>query len=209
MRDGGGFGRERYLIDRASLMVAGAVPPTRRTLHGGHRSPVQPVSIAGVDRSTLNVLLPVPQSPRMILAPPPVRWLGQPPSTDVIEYLQESLILKKRLGGRRLCFTDAKRRLARKANALRRRLLSALDTLVTPDALMRWYRELIAIEWNYNCRRGLGRPAAYRRFESIWQEAATLEELRPLAALPPARDPWWRRIGIEVSKSRVTRDCDA
>jgi transmembrane sensor len=35
--------------------------------------------------------------------------------------------------------------------------------------------------------------AAYRRFESIWQEAATLVELKPLAALPPARDPWWRR----------------
>ena len=36
--------------------------------------------------------------------------------------------------------------------------------------------------------------AAYRRFESIWQDAATLEELKPLAALPPARDPWWRRV---------------
>jgi transmembrane sensor len=36
--------------------------------------------------------------------------------------------------------------------------------------------------------------AAYRRFESIWQDAATLEELRPLAALPPARDAGWRRL---------------
>jgi len=39
-----------------------------------------------------------------------------------------------------------------------------------------------------NLRRGVrrirGTPAAYRRFESIWQEAATLEELQPLAALP-------------------------
>lgn len=36
--------------------------------------------------------------------------------------------------------------------------------------------------------------AAYRRFESIWHEAASLEELKPLAMLPPAQDPWWRRL---------------
>jgi transmembrane sensor len=36
--------------------------------------------------------------------------------------------------------------------------------------------------------------AAYRRFESIWQDAATLADLKPLAALSPARDPWWRRV---------------
>ena len=41
--------------------------------------------------------------------------------------------------------------------------------------------------------------AAYRRFESIWQEAATLEELKPLAALPPARDPWWRRARASLA----------
>src|SRR3984957_7046221 len=40
--------------------------------------------------------------------------------------------------------------------------------------------------------------AAYRRFESIWQEAATLEELKPLAALPRARDPWWRRVSVSL-----------
>lgn len=40
--------------------------------------------------------------------------------------------------------------------------------------------------------------AAYRRFESIWEDAATLEELKPLAALPPARDPWWRRVWVSV-----------
>jgi len=42
------------------------------------------------------------------------------------------------------------------------------------------------------------RAAAYRRFESIWQEAATLEELKPLAALPAARDPWWRRVRVSL-----------
>ena len=79
---------------------------------------------------------------------------------DLIEYLQEeNRVLKERLGGRRLRFTDAERcRLARKAQALGRKVLNELETLVTPDTLMRWYRELVASKWNYSHRRGPGRP---------------------------------------------------
>jgi putative transposase len=79
---------------------------------------------------------------------------------DVIEYLQEeNRVLKERLGGRRLRFTDAeRRRLARKAQALGRKVLNELETLVTPDTLLRWYRELVASKWNYSHRRGPGRP---------------------------------------------------
>lgn len=48
----------------------------------------------------------------------------------VIEYLQEeNRVLKERLGGRRLRFTDAERhRLARKAQALGRKVLNELET---------------------------------------------------------------------------------
>jgi putative transposase len=79
---------------------------------------------------------------------------------DVIEYLQEeNRVLKERLGGRRIRFTDAeRRRLARKALLLGRRVLKELETLVRPDTLLRWYRELIALKWNYSYRRGPGRP---------------------------------------------------
>jgi putative transposase len=79
---------------------------------------------------------------------------------DVIEYLQEeNRVLKERMGGRRLRFTDAeRRRLARKAQALGRKVLNELETLVTPDTLLRWYRELVASKWNYSHRRGPGRP---------------------------------------------------
>src|SRR5260370_22827680 len=79
---------------------------------------------------------------------------------DVIEYLQEeNRVLKERLGGRRLRFTDAeRRRLARKAQALGRKVLNELETLVTPDTLLRWYRELVTSKWNYSHRRGPGRP---------------------------------------------------
>jgi transposase InsO family protein len=79
---------------------------------------------------------------------------------DVIEYLQEeNRVLKERLGGRRIRFTDAERcRLARKAHALGRKVLNELHTLVTPDTLLRWHREMIACKWNYSHRRGAGRP---------------------------------------------------
>jgi putative transposase len=79
---------------------------------------------------------------------------------DVIEYLQEeNRVLKERMGGRRIHFTDAeRRRLARKAQALGRKVLNELETLVTPDTLLRWFRELVASKWNYSHRRGPGRP---------------------------------------------------
>jgi hypothetical protein len=56
---------------------------------------------------------------------------------DVIDYLrEENRVLKERLGGRRIRFTDAERRgLARKAYALGRKALDELETLVTPDTL--------------------------------------------------------------------------
>jgi putative transposase len=86
-------------------------------------------------------------------------WLNRH-QLDVIEYLQEeNRVLKARLGGKHLRFTDAERcRLARKAHALGRKLLSELDTLVTPDTLLRWYRHLIARKWTYSRRPGPGRP---------------------------------------------------
>jgi putative transposase len=79
---------------------------------------------------------------------------------DVIAYLQEeNRVFKERLGGRRIRFTDAeRRRLARKAHALGRKVLNELETLVTPDTLLRWHRELVASKWNYSQRRGPGRP---------------------------------------------------
>jgi hypothetical protein len=78
---------------------------------------------------------------------------------DVIEYLQEeNRVVKARLGGKQLRFTDAERgRLTRKAHALGRKLLSELDTLVTPNTLSRWYRHLIARQWTNSRRPGPGR----------------------------------------------------
>lgn len=65
---------------------------------------------------------------------------------DVIAYLlEENRILREHVGDRRLPFTDAqRRRLATKARKLSRKTLAGMGPIVTPDTLLRWYRNLVA-----------------------------------------------------------------
>jgi hypothetical protein len=81
-----------------------------------------------------------------------------------IEYLKaENGLLRERLKGRRLRFTDAQRALlARKAQAVGRKALLELGTIVTPDTLLRWHRQLIARKFDFSHRRPPGRPATMR-----------------------------------------------
>ena len=71
----------------------------------------------------------------------------------VIEFLQaENRLLKERLRGKRIRFTDAERALlARNAKAVGRKALLKLDTIVSPDTLLRWHRRLVAQKWNFAC----------------------------------------------------------
>src|SRR3977135_2532459 len=87
----------------------------------------------------------------------------------VIEFLQtENRLLKDRLRGRRIRFTDAEwALLARKAKALGRKALLELDTIVSPDTLLRWHRRLVAQKWNFADRRGVGRPGTMRHISEL------------------------------------------
>ena len=73
----------------------------------------------------------------------------------VTEYLlAENAVLRQQLRGRRLRFTDAqRRRLATPAKKLGRKVLRQLDTLVTPDTLLRWYRRLVARKYDSSAQR--------------------------------------------------------
>src|SRR5438128_1923072 len=77
-----------------------------------------------------------------------------------IDYLKaENRMLRERLGGGRIIFTDAERRqLAEKARVLGRMALRELGTIVTPDTLLRWHREPVARKWTFVERRRPGRP---------------------------------------------------
>jgi transposase len=87
----------------------------------------------------------------------------------VIEFLQaENRLLKERLSGKRIRFTEAERALlARKAKAVGRKALLQLDTLVSPDTLMRWHRRLVAQKWDFSKRRGPGRPGIMREISRL------------------------------------------
>jgi putative transposase len=87
----------------------------------------------------------------------------------VIEFLQaENRLLKERLSGKRIRFTDAERALlARKAKAVGRKALLQFDTLVSPDTLMRWHRRLVAQKWDFSKRRGPGRPGLMREISQL------------------------------------------
>ena len=87
----------------------------------------------------------------------------------VIEFLQaENRLLKDRLRGRRIRFTDAERALlARKAKAVGRKALFELETIVSPDTLLRWHRRLVAQKWNFAERRGVGRPGIMRHISEL------------------------------------------
>jgi hypothetical protein len=86
----------------------------------------------------------------------------------VIEFLQaENRMLKDRLRGKRIRFTDAERALlAGKEKAGGRRALLELDTIVSADTLMRWHRHLVAEKWNFSKRRSPGRHGIMREISS-------------------------------------------
>jgi|GEM_PF-2109850 len=83
----------------------------------------------------------------------------------VIEYLQaENQSLREQLGKKRIRWTDAqRRRLAEKAKAIGRSALRQLGTVVTPDTLLRWYRNLVAAKYDGSKQRGPGRPRTSAR----------------------------------------------
>ena len=65
---------------------------------------------------------------------------------EVIEYLrEENRVFKEQLGERRLRLTDTqRRRLASRGYSLGRWRLTQVATLLTPDTILRWHRQLIA-----------------------------------------------------------------
>ena len=119
---------------------------------------------------------------------------------EIIEYLrEENRVLKEHLDGRRPRLTDTqRRRLAATGQRLGRRVLSDVATLVTPDTILRWHRQLIARKWT-TVQRRVGRPGV-------------LQEIRRLTVRMARENPTWgyRRIqgalmnlGHRVARSTI------
>ena len=127
-------------------------------------------------------------------------WLNRQ-QQEVIDYLkEENRLLKAKLGDRKIQFTDVeRRRLAIRAKAIGRQLFGKLETLVTPDTLLRWHRELVAQKWNFAHRRGPGRPR-------------TKDEIASLILRMAEENPGWgytrimgaiRNVGFKVGRGTV------
>ena len=118
-------------------------------------------------------------------------WLHRQQAA-VIEYLSaENRLLRERLGGRRIIFTDAERRtLAEKTRAVGRKTLRELGTIVTPETLLRWHRELVACKWTFIERRRPGRPRAR-------------EELAALVVRMASGNPSWGYTRIQGAMANL------
>jgi len=87
---------------------------------------------------------------------------------EVIAYLrEENRVLKEHLSGQRLHFTDPqRRRLAATGYRLGRQALADVATIVTPDTILRWHRQLIVRKWT-TVRRRVGRPGVLREMRAL------------------------------------------
>ena len=126
-------------------------------------------------------------------------WLDRE-QHDVIAFLrEENGALKAQLTGRRLRLNDVqRRRLAVLGQRFGRGVLCEVATLVTPDTILRWHRELIARKWTY-ARRPPGRPGA-------------LAEIRRLVVRMATENPSWgytriqgalKNVGHRVARSTI------
>jgi len=122
---------------------------------------------------------------------------------DVIDYLQEeNRALREQMGGKRLRLTDQqRRRLAVRAKRVGRKGLSQIETLVTPDTLLRRHRQLIAKKYDGSKRRRPGRPR-------------TAVEIRDLVLRMARENPRWGytrirgaldNLGHETGRNTIKR----
>lgn len=89
---------------------------------------------------------------------------------NAIEYLiTENRVLREKLGRKRILLTDdQRRRLAIKGKVLGRKMLGDLCTIVTPETILRWHRNLVAQKWDYSkSRNKLGRPSTDREIVEL------------------------------------------
>jgi transposase InsO family protein len=127
-------------------------------------------------------------------------WLDRREREAVAYLIEENRFLRRQLGTRRLRLTDDDRRLlAARAYRVGGRALRAIATIVTPDTLLRWHRQLVARKWTY--KRTSGRRGV-------------LMEIRRLVIRMATENPAWgytriqgalKNVGHQVGRSTIRR----
>jgi putative transposase len=128
-------------------------------------------------------------------------WLERREREALAYLIEENRLLRRQLGRRRLRLTDDdRRRLAVRAFRVGRRALREIATIVTPDTLFRWHRQLVARKWTY------ATPRSSRR--------GVLAEIRQLIVRMAGENPTWgytriqgalKNVGHRVGRSTIAR----
>jgi len=127
-------------------------------------------------------------------------WLDRREREALAYLIEENRLLRKHVGERRLRLTDDdRRRLAMRAHRVGRNALRDLATIVTPDTLLRWHRQLVARKWTH--MKQTGRRGA-------------LAEIRKLVVRMAEENPTWgytriqgalKNLGHQVGRSTIAR----
>ena len=122
---------------------------------------------------------------------------------NVIDYLkEENIVLREQLGGRRLRLTDAqRRRLAVRGKVIGRKVLKEVASIVTPDTVLRWYRQLIARKYDGSKSRRPGRP---RTAQDIAEVVIRMAKANVGWGYTRLRDAL-RNLGHEIGRNTVKR----
>ena len=105
-------------------------------------------------------------------------WLDRREREAVAYLMEENRILRRQLRGQRLQFTDHdRRRLAVRGHQVGRQVLRQIASVVTPDTILRWHRQLIVRKWTYAGKR-------YNRH-------GVLAEIRRLVVRMADENPTW------------------
>src|ERR1700704_7008360 len=77
-------------------------------------------------------------------------WLDRQERQAVAYLMEENRVLRRQLREHRLQLTDDdRRRLAVRGHRLGRQVLRQIASVVAPETILRWHRQLIARKWAY------------------------------------------------------------
>ena len=112
-------------------------------------------------------------SPLQVLLLALAGWVNRHPQQIIEHLVEENRVLKDQLKGRRLRLSDdQRRRLGAKGRRLGRRVLRQVATIVSPDTILRWHRQLIARKWTFTPTRP-GRPGVMKEISTLIVRMAT------------------------------------
>ena len=126
-------------------------------------------------------------------------WWADQRQAISADLIAENRILRAHLRGRIRLTDEERRRLAAHGLRLGRRRLRQVATIVTPDTILRWHRQLIVRKWTYATRPG-------RR--------GVLAEIQRLVVRMAEENPTWgytriqgalTNIGHRVGRSTIAR----